>query len=263
MLEFRGVTAGYGGAAAVREIAFTAPKGEMTTLVGPNGCGKTTLLRTAARQLSPLAGEVLLAGRPLGDYGRRELARTVAVLPQVREVPAITVRGLVSHGRFPHLGLGRRMRPADREAVDRAMEETDVARWAHRDLRSLSGGERQRVYLAMALAQDTELLLLDEPTSGLDLLMQRRFVELVQAEKHRGATIMLSSHLLGEVEGTCDRAVFIRQGRLVCTASAGELTLDGVMGQLYGPQALQRHWGDGRERSAVGARSFEGEEVRS
>lgn len=234
MLEFRGVTAGYGGAAAVREIAFTAPKGEMTTLVGPNGCGKTTLLRTAARQLPPLAGEVLLAGRPLGDYGRRELARTVAVLPQVREVPAITVRGLVSHGRFPHLGLGRRMRPADREAVDRAMEETDVARWAHRDLRSLSGGERQRVYLAMALAQDTELLLLDEPTTYLDMGVQFALLELIQRVRRGGKTVVMVLHDLSHALRYSQRIVLLERGRLVCCAPPEALLESGEIDRVFG-----------------------------
>ena len=142
MLELRGIAAGYGGTPVLREVSFTVPKGSLTALIGPNGCGKTTLLRAAARQLPLLAGEILLDGRPVSSYGRTEFARKAAFMPQVRSVPAITAGALVAHGRFPHLGFSRRLRPEDRAAVQAAMEATGVADWVNRDLRALSGGER-------------------------------------------------------------------------------------------------------------------------
>ena len=121
MLELRGIAAGYGGVPVLREISLTVPKGSLTTLIGPNGCGKTTLLRAAAGQLPLRRGAVTLDGKPLASYGRKELARTAAFMPQVRSVPAITVEALVSHGRFPHLGFSRRMGEDDPQAVQRAM----------------------------------------------------------------------------------------------------------------------------------------------
>lgn len=108
MIEFKNVTAGYGESPVITDISFSVPKGSITTLIGPNGCGKTTLLRTAARQLKLQSGEILINGKPIGSYGRTEFARTAAFMPQVRTVPSITVRGLVSHGRFPYLGMSRK-----------------------------------------------------------------------------------------------------------------------------------------------------------
>lgn len=252
MLEFCHVSAGYGGGAVVEEISFTAAKGEITTLAGPNGCGKTTLLRTAVRQMSPLAGEVRLAGRPLGDYGRMELARTAALMPQVREIPAITVRALVSHGRFPYLGLSRRMRTEDQEAVERAMEETDVAKWAGRDIRALSGGERQRVYLAMALAQDTDLLILDEPTTYLDIGCQFALLERIQAVNRRGKTVVMVLHDLSHALRYSHRVALLDQGRLVCCAAPEELLRSGELDRVFRVRTCQAGEGvyflPGRER---------------
>ena len=115
MIELKHITAGYQGGVVLRDVSLTIPAGRITTLIGPNGCGKTTLLRVAARQLTPSAGQVLAAGRPAEDYDRREFARFASLMPQVRDVPAITVESLVAHGRFPYLGLSRRMRPEDRQ----------------------------------------------------------------------------------------------------------------------------------------------------
>ena len=147
MFELRSVSVGYGERAVLQGVSFTAQAGRITALVGPNGCGKTTLLKAMARQLPLQEGEVRLRGCPLQSYTRREFARMTAFMPQVRAIPEITVRGLVSHGRFPYLGLSRQMTARDRRAVEQAMQAAGVERWAQRDLRELSGGERQRVYL--------------------------------------------------------------------------------------------------------------------
>ena len=234
MLELRGAAAGYGGTPVLREISFTVPKGSLTALIGPNGCGKTTLLRTAARQLPLLSGDVLLDGRPVSSYGRMEFARKAAFMPQVRSVPAITAGALVAHGRFPHLGFSRRLRPEDRAAVQAAMEATGVADWANRDLRALSGGERQRVYLAMALAQDTDLILLDEPTTYLDPRRQFELLGLIASLPGRGKTVVMVLHELSHALRYSTQLVLLEQGRLVQRGTPEELYDGGQLDRVFG-----------------------------
>ena len=234
MLELRGIAAGYGGAPVLREVSFTVPKGSLTAIIGPNGCGKTTLLRAAARQLPLLAGEILLDGRPVSSYGRTEFARKAAFMPQVRSVPAITAGALVAHGRFPHLGFSRRLRPEDRAAVQAAMEATGVADWANRDLRALSGGERQRVYLAMALAQDTDLILLDEPTTYLDPGRQFELLDLIASLPGRGKTVVMVLHDLSHALRYSTQLLLLEQGRLVQRGTPEELYTGGQLDRVFG-----------------------------
>lgn len=233
MLELRGIAAGYGGTPVLREVSFTVPKGSLTALIGPNGCGKTTLLRAAARQLPLLAGEILLDGRPVSSYGRTEFARKAAFMPQVRSVPAITAGALVAHGRFPHLGFSRRLRPEDRAAVQAAMEATGVADWANRDLRALSGGERQRVYLAMALAQDTDLILLDEPTTYLDPGRQFELLDLIASLPGRGKTVVMVLHDLSHALRYSTQLLLLEQGRLVQRGTPEELYAGGQLDRVF------------------------------
>ena len=234
MLELRGIAAGYGGTPVLREVSFPVPKGSLTALIGPNGCGKTTLLRAAARQLPLLAGEILLDGRPVSSYGRTEFARKAAFMPQVRSVPAITAGALVAHGRFPHLGFSRRLRPEDRAAVQAAMEATGVADWANRDLRALSGGERQRVYLAMALAQDTDLILLDEPTTYLDPGRQFELLDLIASLPGRGKTVVMVLHDLSHALRYSTQLLLLEQGRLVQRGTPEELYAGGQLDRVFG-----------------------------
>ena len=234
MLELRGIAAGYGGVPVLREISLTVPKGSLTTLIGPNGCGKTTLLRAAARQLPLLAGDILLDGRSIRVYGRTEFARKAAFMPQVRSVPAISAGALVAHGRFPHLGFSRRLRPEDREAVQAAMEATGVADWARRDLRELSGGERQRVYLAMALAQDADLILLDEPTTYLDPGRQFELLDLISSLPGRGKTVVMVLHDLSHALRYSTQLLLLEQGRLVQRGTPEELYAGGQLDRVFG-----------------------------
>lgn len=234
MIEFRQVCAGYGTLPVLQDVTFTVPQGQITTLLGPNGCGKTTLLRAAARQLPLQGGSISINGRPVSSYGRKEFAQTAAFMPQVRSVPAITVEALVSHGRFPYLGLSRTLRPEDRQAVRRAMEQTEVLPWARRDLRELSGGERQRVYLAMALAQDTRVIFLDEPTTYLDPGRQFEFLELIQQLNTQGKTIVLVLHDLAHALRYSHRIALLQQGRLVLCDTPQRLYQSGKLEQVFG-----------------------------
>lgn len=234
MIEFCHVTTGYGGAPAVRDISLCIPDESITAFIGPNGCGKTTLLRAAVRQLPLYGGEILLDGRPISSYGRKELARTVSFMPQVRAVPAITVQALVSHGRFPHLGLSRRLRGEDRAAIERAMEHTGVSAWAERELRELSGGERQRVYLAMVLAQETKVIFLDEPTTYLDLGRQFEVLELIRLLNAQGKTIVMVLHELALALQYSHRTALMENGRLVQCTGPRELYESGQLDRVFG-----------------------------
>lgn len=214
MFELRQVAVGYDAAPILKNISFTAQDGQITALVGTNGCGKTTLLKAIARQLPLLEGQILLQGKPIQSYDRKAFARAAAFMPQVRTIPEISVRGLVSHGRFPYLGLSRQMTAKDRAAVEQAMQATGVAGWAERDLRELSGGERQRVYLAMALAQGGDSILLDEPTTYLDVSAQFELLELLRALARQGKAVLLVLHDLAQALQYSDRVAVLAQGRL-------------------------------------------------
>lgn len=229
MIEFSNVSADYGETPILQNISLTIPKGSITTIIGPNGCGKTTLLRAAARQLRLQSGDIRLLGKAISDYSRTEYAKTAAFMPQVRSVPSITVQSLVSHGRFPYLGFSRKLRPYDREMIQTAMEQTGVTQWAKRDLRTLSGGERQRVYIAMALAQDTELIFLDEPTTYLDLGHQFELLELISALNQQGKTIVMVLHDLSHALRYSQYIALLNEGKLLefgtpdCVAFGGKI----------------------------------------
>lgn len=234
MFELQRAAVGYDGTPILQNVSFTVHAGQITTLVGTNGCGKTTLLKAIARQLPLLDGQILLQGRSVRTYDRKEFARAVAFMPQVRNIPEISVRGLVSHGRFPYLGLSRQMTSKDRAAVEQAMQSAGVARWADRDLRELSGGERQRVYVAMALAQGGDAILLDEPTTYLDVAAQFELLELLRKLADQGKTVVLVLHDLAQALQYSDRVAVLAEGKLAAFDAPQQLfeqkILDGIFG---------------------------------
>ena len=177
MMELCHITAGYGGPPVLRDVSLAFEPGKVTVLAGPNGCGKSTLLRVAARLMAPERGEVRIEGQDVSRLSAKQFARLAALLPQSRPLPGITAGSLVLHGRFPYLGYPRRYSREDREAARQAMERTGVAGLEGVPMAHLSGGQRQKVYLAMALAQDTPVLLLDEPTTFLDIAHQLELAE--------------------------------------------------------------------------------------
>lgn len=239
MIEFQNVSAGYGAAPILRGVSFAAENGALTVLIGPNGCGKTTLLRSAAGQLPLLGGAVEVDGRDAASFQRREFARAVSFMPQIRSVPDIDVYALVCHGRFPHLGLSRHMTAADREAVELAMERTGVAAWRERNLRELSGGERQRVYIAMALCQESGNLLLDEPSAWLDAPRQFELLELLKSLAGQGKTVVLVLHELAQAMAYADKIALLSGGALRAALPPEELFASGLAEEVFGV-ALRR-----------------------
>jgi cobalamin transport system ATP-binding protein len=237
ILEFRNVSFAHGGFAhGARSIfeglSFAVQPGEAVALMGPNGVGKTTLLKLASALLRPSAGEVLVQGRPLRQWARRELSCTVALVPQELEVPfAFRVEEIVAQGRVPHLGFFGALGGRDLEAVERALEEVDLLPLRHRVFASLSGGEQQRVKIAIALAQQPSLMLLDEPTQHLDLGRQIEVMALLRRLVEGGITVVAAMHDLALVREHCTSGILL-------TPQAPALA--GPVGQLLRAELLER-----------------------
>lgn len=221
--ELSGLTFSYPSATrpAVDGVDLTIEPARCTALLGPNGSGKSTLLRLLLGTLRPASGEVWLRGRAVGDWSRGELGRTVGVVPQHEEITfPITVRELVTMGRYPHLRPLQPLRPADRAAVDDALERCDVAGFADRPMQTLSGGERQRARVARALAQQPQLLVLDEPTLALDIRHEMEIFELIRELTGAGITIVLVTHNLNLAARYAEALVLMDEGKVLASGSA-------------------------------------------
>jgi len=194
--------------------------GSFTVIVGPNACGKSTLLRAFSRLLAPRSGAVLLDGRDLATVPAKEAARTVGLLPQSSTAPeGITVGELVSRGRYPHQGMFRQWSDADRTAVATALAETDLVDLAEVPVDELSGGQRQRVWVAMALAQQTSVLLLDEPTTYLDMAHQYDLLDLFARLHEQGTTVVAVLHDLAQAARYATDLIVMSDGEVVATGA--------------------------------------------
>jgi iron complex transport system ATP-binding protein len=210
ILEFRNVAFAHPARTIFEHLTFSVQPGETVALLGPNGVGKTTLLKLAAGLLRPAAGEVLVKEQALKQWGRRQLSCCVALVPQHLEIPfAFRVEEIVTQGRVPHLGLFGRLTSSDREAVESAMEAVDIARMRARVFSELSGGEQQRVKLAIALAQQPKIMLLDEPTQHLDLGRQIELMALLRKLVERGITIVAAMHDLALARDHCSSGILL------------------------------------------------------
>ncbi|MEG1192148.1 MAG: ABC transporter ATP-binding protein [Clostridia bacterium] len=216
MMRLEHITAGYEGVAKVFDVSARFEKGALTVLVGPNGCGKSTLVKAAAGLLRPMAGQVFLKGELLKRPSPKLLAREVSFMPQGRSAPGITVGQLAAHGRYPHLGLGRTLTKGDMAQVEAALVKTHTLELANRPVNQLSGGERQRAYLAMLLAQDTGLIFLDEPTTFLDMKSQFELMDLCLSLKAAGKTLVLVLHDLQLALHYADQLIVLERGRAIC-----------------------------------------------
>ncbi len=215
-LSAEAVSLGYGDDPIVPRLTTRIPEGSFTVIIGPNACGKSTLLRGLSRLLRPMTGTVVLDGSDITRLPAKDVARRLGLLPQSASAPeGITVADLVGRGRYPHQGLWRQWTDADEEAVREAMAETGVTSLSGRRVEELSGGQRQRVWVAMVLAQQTELLLLDEPTTFLDIAHQVELMELFAALNRAGRTIVAVLHDLNHAARYADHVIAMKNGRIV------------------------------------------------
>ncbi|MFH9263919.1 ABC transporter ATP-binding protein [Streptomyces sp. NPDC017546] len=236
------LTLGYGDRTVVHGIDLEVPDGSITAVIGPNGCGKSTLLRSFGRLLKPTSGQVLLDGTSVHAMPTREVAGLVGLLPQSPTAPeGLTVADLVARGRHPHQSWYRRWSSDDEKAVERALRRTGTYELAERTLDELSGGQRQRAWIAMTLAQDTELLLLDEPTTHLDLAHQIDVLELV-GELHRetGRTIVMVLHELSLAARYADRLVAMKDGRIAAQGAPADVLTEELLRDVFGLRARVR-----------------------
>jgi iron complex transport system ATP-binding protein len=230
------LSAGYGDSDILRDLDMVVPPAKITVIVGANACGKSTLLRSMSRLLVPRHGEVLLDGKSVHRTPPRDLARKLGLLPQSPIAPeGITVADLVGRGRHPHQGLFSRWTRKDDEAVQAALDATKTADLADRPVDELSGGQRQRVWIAMALAQETEILLLDEPTTFLDINHQIEVLDLLtDLNRARGTTIVMVLHDLNLAARYADHLVAMADGRIHDAGTPEAVLTEENVRQVFG-----------------------------
>ena len=236
VLESRNLTLSYGGEPVIAGLDLRIPPGRITVLIGRNGCGKSTLLRALARLMRPQTGAVLLDGRAIATLPTREVARQLAILPQSPLAPeGMTVLQLVKQGRYPHQSWLQQWTAEDEERVRQALAWTGLEDLAGHPVDALSGGQRQRAWIAMALAQDTPLLLLDEPTTYLDLAHQMEILDLLaRLNEHDGRTVVMVLHDLNQAARYAHHLVVVHGGRIHAQGAPAEVLREDLVREVFG-----------------------------
>lgn len=234
MLELRNVSFGYPGREKLLEgITLTFPQKQITTILGPNGSGKSTLLKISGSLLKPSSGEILLNGENINRMKPREVAAKVAILAQSMHPPEMEVEELVAFGRYPYRKYGQNLTKEDQKRIEEAMAQVGILAYRHRLVSRLSGGERQRAYIAMALAQDTDLIFLDEPTTYLDIHIRFSLMDLIQELNRMGKTIVMVLHDLNLALEYSHKLILMEEGKIVKTGSSEELIASKELDRVF------------------------------
>ncbi|MFD6531742.1 ABC transporter ATP-binding protein [Streptomyces sp. NPDC060184] len=238
-LRVEAATIGYDKRIISEHLSVAIPDKSFTVIVGPNACGKSTLLRSLSRLRKPSAGQVVLDGADINSYKTKEVARRVGLLPQSSIAPdGITVADLVARGRYPHQGFVRQWTEEDEQAVLKAMRRTSVADLSGRPVDELSGGQRQRVWVAMALAQHTDIMLLDEPTTFLDITHQIELLELFTDLHHVGHTLVAVLHDLNHAARYGTHLIAMKDGAVVAEGTPDEVVTAELVEEVFGLRCL-------------------------
>ena len=225
----------YGNLDIVKDLNLDIPKGKITTIIGSNGCGKSTILKTIARIIQAKSGDIFVNNINIKEQSPKDLAKVMAVLPQSPQAPSgLTVEELISYGRFPHQkGFGK-MKKEDEDIVTWALKSTGIEEFRERPMEALSGGQRQRAWIAMALAQQTEILILDEPTTYLDLAHQLEILKLLEElNRKQGTTIVMVIHELNNAARFADHMIGVKKGKVVCQGTAHEVMTKENLKELF------------------------------
>lgn len=223
MITLSDASIGYGNTLVLRHLNHTFSCQEFTCMIGKNGCGKSTLLRAICGLLPSYEGSIRYAGAELRDIPRRERASQISFLPQARPVPAMDVRTLLAHGRYPHLGFSKALSKKDKEMVAYAARVAGIAELLDREISTLSGGERQRAYIAMTIAQDAEMILLDEPATYLDIEHQLEIMRLLVTLHQKGKGIVMVAHDLPQAFSFSTKICLVGNGGIAASGKPEEL----------------------------------------
>lgn len=236
MLAVKNLSVGFQDRCVIDDLSLHITEGKFVSIIGPNGCGKSTLVKAIAGLIQLQQGEVHIDGKSCRCYPRRELAKKIAFVMQFcNMVDGMTVRELVSYGRHPHVSRFRGMTIEDFEIIDWAMEKTNISSFADREVSNLSGGEKQRVHLALALAQQPDILVLDEPTNHLDLKYQYELLELVkQLNQEEGITVLCILHDINQAMRYSHEVVVMNCGRIVRIGSPEQCISGELVQEVYG-----------------------------
>lgn len=235
IIKTNDLTLGYNGKTVINGVSMEIEKGSICCIIGPNGCGKSTLLKALSRNLKIINGTIKINDKNIKHYPTRQLAKKMAYLTQTPYQPEqFSVRDLVSYGRFPHTGWFNILKPYDHEVIDWAMEITETAQFAERELNHLSGGERQRVRIAMALAQEAEILLLDEPTTYLDIAHQFQILELIhKLNKEMGRTILIVLHDLNQAARYAEHLIVLKDGKITARGMPKDIINEDLLKEVF------------------------------
>ncbi|WP_122641074.1 MULTISPECIES: ABC transporter ATP-binding protein [unclassified Romboutsia] len=234
-IETKDLNISYGSLDIVKDLSLSIPKGKITTIIGANGCGKSTILKTVARILQPKSGNIYINGKDINSQKTKDLAKVMAVLPQSPQAPSgLTVEELIAYGRFPHQSGFGKLKKEDNNIIDWALEVTGISEFRDRQIEALSGGQRQRAWIAMALAQETDILVLDEPTTYLDLAHQLEVLNLLEElNKKQGTTIVMVIHELNNAARFADHMIGVKKGQIVCEGNAHDVMTKENLKELF------------------------------
>ncbi|MGV0398185.1 ABC transporter ATP-binding protein [Corynebacterium suicordis] len=234
-LQAKNIRVAYGNKVIIEDLSLQIPDGEFTVIVGPNACGKSTLLKALSRMVEPVRGEVLLDGKPVGELPPKEVARQMSLLPQSPVAPeGIVVEDLVGRGRYPHQGFFKQWSSEDERKVKEAMARAHVEELAQRYVTELSGGQRQRVWISLVLAQDAPIVLLDEPTTYLDIAHQVEVLNLARALQREGFTVVAVLHELTLAFRYATNLVMMKEGAIVAEGQVNDVVTPELMEDVYG-----------------------------